>query len=146
MPEPTALILKTEPSEYNFSGLVRDGRAVWDGITNNAALGFLRAARKGMPAFIYHTGDERAIVGEARVDSDPYEDPANPGLNARGLPKFAVVDLVPVRAAKAPLTLEAMRADRRFAVEGFELFRQGRLSVVPVPEKVERLIRTLLGG
>lgn len=136
-----AFLLKTEPDCYAFPQLVADGRTVWDGITNAAALGHLRRARRGDLAFIYHTADERAIVGAARVDSDPYEDPSQPGLNARGEPKFAVVDLVVLGPAGAPLTLDHMKRDPRFA--GFELLRLPRLGVVPVPERLEPLILDL---
>jgi predicted RNA-binding protein with PUA-like domain len=138
-------LLKTEPSEYSLDSLVRDGRTVWSGITNNAALAHLRTARKGDHAFIYHTGDERAIVGVAAIVSDPYEDPAKPGRTAAGTPKFAVVDLTAGKPARRPLTLETMKADRRFAVPDFALLRQSRLSVMPVPEKVEAVIRELTG-
>lgn len=138
-------LLKTEPSEYSFDSLVRDGRTVWSGISNNAALAHLRTARKGDQAFIYHTGDERAIVGVAAIMSDPYEDPANPGRTAAGTARFAVVDLRAGKRAPRTLTLEAMKGDRRFAVREFALLRQSRLSVMPVPEKIDSLIRGLTG-
>src|SRR5262245_23138722 len=100
----TTFLLKTEPSTYSFADLVRDKRTTWNGVSNPVALKALRSMRKGDSAFIYHTGDERAIVGLARVDSPPFEDPAQPGKTDDGAPKFAVVDLVPVRAVKTPLT------------------------------------------
>jgi predicted RNA-binding protein with PUA-like domain len=59
-------LLKTEPSDYTFDDLVRDKKTVWDGVANNAALINIRNARKGDLAFIYHTGDERQIVGIAQ--------------------------------------------------------------------------------
>jgi predicted RNA-binding protein with PUA-like domain len=99
--------------------------------------------RKGDAAFIYHTGDERAVVGLARVASGAYEDPERPGTNTEGLPKFAVVDLEPVRAAKTALSLAEMKGDARF--KEFELLRQSRLSVMLVPGPIEKLIRTLTG-
>jgi len=134
-------LLKTEPSVYSYADLVRDKKATWDGVANPAALIFLRAMRKGDDAYIYHTGDERAIVGLATVVSDPYEDPKSPGLNKDGLPKAAVVDLKPKQAADAPVTLDMMKNDRRF--KGFELLRLPRLSVMPVPGEIDRLIRLL---
>ena len=60
-------LLKTEPSSYSYADLAREKRAVWDGITNNAALAHIRTMRKGDEVFIYHTGDEKAIVGLASV-------------------------------------------------------------------------------
>ena len=138
-----ALLLKSEPSTYSFADLQRDKRTTWDGITNNAALKFLRTARKGDAAFFYHSGDERQIVGLARILGPVYEDPKKPGKTPAGEPKFAVLDLAPVKAAKSPLTLETMKADARF--KNFELLRQSRLSVVPVPDSLDALIRELTG-
>jgi predicted RNA-binding protein with PUA-like domain len=136
-------ILKTEPGTYSFDDLVREKKATWDGITNNAALGHLRSAKKGDEALIYHTGDEKAIVGLARFSSAPYEDPAQPGTNDRGEPKFAVIDLQPLRAAKALVTLAQIKADKRFAK--LPLVTQSRLSVVPVPPDLDAALRGLAG-
>ncbi|MCX5690809.1 MAG: EVE domain-containing protein, partial [Planctomycetota bacterium] len=99
----TTYLLKTEPSVFSFAMLVRDGACTWDGVSNAAALQAIRTMRPGDDVFIYHTADERAIVGLARVTSSPREDPANPGKNAAGQPKFAVVDLEPVKAARSPV-------------------------------------------
>ncbi len=136
-------LLKTEPSEFGYGDLVSKKFATWDGVSNAAALIHLRSARKGDEAFIYHTGDEKAIVGLARIVSDPYEDPAQPGRNDKGQPKFAVLDIKPLHAVKTPLTLAAMKGDERFA--GFDLLRISRLSVMAVPPQVDKLIRTLTG-
>ncbi len=136
-------LFKTEPSEFSFADLVRDRRCTWDGVTNNAALAHLRTAAAGDEVLIYHTGDEKAIVGLAKVVKKPYEDPARPGLNAKSEPKFAVVDLAPVKAAKTPVTLAQIKADTRFAE--FPLVTQGRLSVIPVPAAIDKALRTLAG-
>jgi predicted RNA-binding protein with PUA-like domain len=137
------LILKTEPGEYSFDDLLRDKRTTWSGISNPGALITLRAAKRGDEALIYHTGAERAIVGVAKVLTPPTEDPQRPGRTPDGQPKFAVVDIAPVRRVPSPLTLEAMKTDPRFA--DFALLRQGRLSVVPVPPKLDAAIRSLCG-
>ncbi len=136
-------LFKTEPSEYSFADLVREKRCVWSGVTNNAALLQLRLVRKGDEVLIYHTGDERAIVGLGRAASDAYEDPKRPGRNDKGEPKFAVVDLVPVRAAKVPVTLAAIKADPRFAE--FPLVVQGRLSAMAVAAAFDSPLRLLAG-
>ena len=119
-------LLKTEPSTYAFADLVRDGRTTWDGVSNPAALGHLRAMKKGDEALVYHTGDEKAAVGIARVASDPYPDPRQKD------PRLVVVDLEPVRALPRPVTLKAVKADPRFA--DFALVRISRLSVMPVTD------------
>jgi predicted RNA-binding protein with PUA-like domain len=137
------LLLKTEPGEYSFDDLVRDKRTAWSGISNPGALITLRTARRGDEAFIYHTGDDRAIVGLAKIVGPPTEDPKRPGKTPDGLPKFAVVEIAPVKKARTPLTLAAMKGDARFA--GFALLRQGRLSVVPVPAELVGIIKELCG-
>lgn len=139
-------LLKTEPSVYSFSDLVRDKRTTWDGVSNPAALIHLRAIKPGDELFIYHTGDEKAVVGLARAASAAFEDPKHPGKNPKGAPKAAVVDLTPVAAAKAPLTLEDVKADPKLGgVAGFDLVRLPRLSVMPVPAAVDKLIRKKTG-
>jgi predicted RNA-binding protein with PUA-like domain len=118
-------LLKTEPGEYSFDDLIRDGKTIWDGVTNALALKHLRAIRRGDELLIYHTGSVRAAVGLGRGGSDPYPDPA------RHDPKLVVVDVVPVRKLAQPVSLEAIKAAPAF--RGFELVRLPRLSVMPVP-------------
>ena len=125
---PAYWILKTEPGTYSLDDLKRERRTRWDGVTNPVALKHLRSMRAGDHAFIYHTGDEKAIVGLARVVSDGYPDPANV--------KLAVVDLEFDRPVVAPVSLAAIKADPAF--RDLALVRQGRLSVVPVPESMWR--------
>jgi len=117
-------LLKTEPGTFGWADLVRDGRAVWDGVRNPAALGHLRAMQPGDQVMIYHTGAEKAVVGIGRVAGAPYPDPK------AGDPRLVVVDVEPVRALSAPVTLAAIKTDPRFA--GFALVRIPRLSVMPV--------------
>ena len=126
-------LLKTEPDDYSFAALTRDGGTVWDGVSNNAALIHLRAMQPGDQALIYHTGDERQAVGIATITSAPYADPK------LGNPKLVVVDVAPLRLLARPVTLAAIKAEPAFA--DFALVRQGRLSVVPVsPEQWARLL------
>ena len=123
---PKYWLLKTEPSTYSYPDLERDGETVWDGVTNALALKHLRSMAKGDRAFIYHTGDEKQIVGIARVVSDPY---SNPKGND---PKLVVVDLKPQERLQQAVTLAEIKARTEFA--GFDLVRIGRLSVMPVNE------------
>jgi predicted RNA-binding protein with PUA-like domain len=118
-------ILKTEPSTYSFDRLVKERRAVWDGVSNALALKHIRSMVKGDQAFIYHTGDEKALVGLARIVSEPYPDPKGDD------PKLAVVDIEAGAPLARPVTLAAIKADPAFAE--LALVRMSRLSVVPVP-------------
>jgi predicted RNA-binding protein with PUA-like domain len=119
-------LLKTEPSTYSFDDLERDKKAVWDGVSNALALKHLRSMKRGDLAFIYHTGDEKQIVGIAEVTSDPYPDPKEKDA------RLVVVDLKPEKRLARPVTLSEVKADAGFG--DFELVRIGRLSVMPVSE------------
>jgi predicted RNA-binding protein with PUA-like domain len=130
-------LLKTEPSDYSWDDLVRDGKTTWDGVANNTALIHLRAMQPGDLAIIYHTGDERAAVGLAEIVSPPYPDPkAND-------PKLVVVDLKPGKKLPTPVTLAQIKSDPIF--KGWDLLRIGRLSVVPVPATMWKHLLKLAG-
>jgi predicted RNA-binding protein with PUA-like domain len=111
-------LFKTEPSEYSFERLLKDGRTRWDGVKNALALRHLRAVRKGDLVAVYHTGSVKAVVGVAKAAADAAGD---------------VVELVPVKAV-GPVPLAAIKSDPRF--RDFALVRMGRLSVMPVPEEL----------
>jgi len=121
---PGRWLFKTEPGAYSWQQLARAGRTAWDGVRNALALKHLAAVAKGDEVLIYHTGDEKAAVGIAEVVRAPYPDPKQRD------PKLLVVDIRPVRALSQPVALSAMRANPR--LEGFDLLRLPRLSVVPV--------------
>ncbi|MFA6046506.1 MAG: EVE domain-containing protein [Phycisphaerales bacterium] len=137
------ILLKTEPGEFSFADIERDGRCLWDGVSNAAALIALRQAREGDEALIYHTGDEKAIVGLAKVTRGAFEDPANPGVNDKGEPKFAVIELRAVRRAATPVSLAEIKADDIFAE--FALVKQGRLSAMMVPPALDKALRKMAG-
>ncbi len=118
-------LLKTEPSTYAYDDLERDQKGVWDGVANPVALKHLRAMAVGDECFVYHTGDQKRIVGIARVTKAPYPDPKQAD------PKLAVVDLVPVRRLTRPVTLSEIKGSDLFA--GSDLVRLPRLSVMPFP-------------
>jgi len=116
-------ILKTEPSTYSFDQLERDRTAVWDGVTNPLALKHLREMQPADDVLIYHTGDEKAVVGLARVTSAAYPDP-----KAKD-PRLVVVELKPGRRLQRPVTLAEIRAESEF--QDLALVRMPRLSGVP---------------
>ena len=115
-------ILKTEPSTYSYDDLARERSTVWDGVKNPVALRNIRAMQEGDPVLIYHTGGEKAIVGQAVVVSAPYPDP-----KAKD-PKLVVVEIKATGRVKTPVTLAQIKAEPAFA--DLALVRQGRLSVV----------------
>ena len=119
-------LFKEEPSNYNYDALVRDGKTSWTGVRNPVAQRNLRSVKKGDKIFFYHTGDEKSVVGICRAAGDAYPDPADK------TGKLYAVDVEPVKKLKSPVTLAAVKADKRFA--DFPLTRVPRLSVMAVPE------------
>lgn len=114
-------LLKTEPSEYSFADLQREGTTVWDGVSNPVALKNMRAMKSGDQLVIYETADVKSAVGTASVVSVEVSDPKNPQLKIKAgkpLPK--------------PVTLAEIKSNKLFADS--PLVRQGRLSVVPLNE------------
>ena len=131
-------LFKTEPSAYSFEGLEADRRTVWDGVKNALALRHLAAVATGDEVLVYHTGDEKAAVGIARVTRGAYADPKQKD------PKLLVVDLEAERALPRPVTLAEMRANPKLA--GFDLLRLPRLSVMPVSAAQWAEILRMAGG
>jgi predicted RNA-binding protein with PUA-like domain len=124
---PNHWLLKTEPSTYSWSDLEREKTAVWDGVSNPVALRNLGAMKPGDDALIYHTGDEKAVVGRAEVTKAAYPDP-----KAKD-PKLLVVEIKAVGRVSRPTTLQEIKADPAF--RDSPLVRQGRLSVVPLNDE-----------
>jgi predicted RNA-binding protein with PUA-like domain len=128
-------LFKEEPGTYSFADLKRDGSTTWGGVTNPLAQKHLRAVRKGDRIFFYHTGNEKAIVGEMEAMSDPSPDPDD----VSG--KRVVVRVKPVREFAEPVSLAAIKADKLFS--DWELVRISRLSVMPVPPELWAKIQEL---
>ncbi len=134
----SAWLVKTEPHEYSFADLERDGTAEWDGVTNPLAQRHLRAMRTGDACVVYHSGSERAAVGLARVVRDPYPDPTDPSGNR------VWVDLRAERLLVRPVPLASLKADRTFA--NSPLVRMSRLSVMPLePDQLATIERLAQG-
>jgi len=128
-------LCKVEPTCYSFDDLVRDGSTMWDGVSNALARIHLRQMKPGDRVFYYHTGKEKAIVGEMVVASEPKLDP-------NGDDKAAVaVEMKPVRRLANLVPLTAIKAEKSLA--NWDLVRMSRLSVVPVTKaqwtRVEKL-------
>lgn len=125
-------LVKSEPFEYSYDDLVRDGKAMWEGVRNYAARNHLREMRVGDLVLYYHSREGLAVVGIAKVVREAYPDPtAEKG-------DWSVVDLVPVKAFERPVTLKEIKATP--ALSEIPLVRIGRLSVMPIPKKAFDLI------
>ena len=119
-------LAKTDPGTYSIDDLERDGTTTWDGVRNAAALQAIRAMRPGDDVLIYHSQGEAAIVGQARVISEPRPDPKDS--------KSWVVDVAFVRRLQEPVTLREIKESHLF--DDWSLVRQGRLSTMGVPDNV----------
>lgn len=131
----TYWLLKTEPETFSYADLERLRRDRWNGVKNFTALKHLRQMQPGDLAFIYHTGKEKAVVGVAEVVTAAYPDPAENDE------RFVVADVVPRYRLQRPVTLKEIKATPLF--QDWELVRQSRLSVMPVPEALWDAILSL---
>lgn len=131
-------LVKSEPAKYAFADLVRDEKTVWDGVRNNAAALHLKAMKVGDEVLYYHSQEGLAVVGIAKVVKEAFPDVTDPAG------RFVAVELAPVRELKAPVTLQAMKADP--ALEKMEMIRQSRLSVSPVRDEEWAAILELAEG
>ena len=116
--------MKSEPETYSWDDFTREKKTSWTGVRNFTARNNLRAMGKGDEVLFYHSGDEKAVVGVAKVIRAAYADrTADEG-------DWSTVDLAPVRALKRPVTLREIKTAAR--LKNMVLVRQSRLSVMPV--------------
>jgi predicted RNA-binding protein with PUA-like domain len=130
-------LMKQEPSSYSWSDFVADGETSWTGVRNFAARNNLRKMKEGDAVLFYHSGDEKAVVGIAKVTRTGYSDPtAKEG-------DWSTVDIAAVKALRRPVTLRKIKDNAR--LERIPLVRQARLSVMPVSEAEFREIVNMAG-
>ena len=133
----TVWLLKTEPGDFSFDDLVARGVEPWDGVGNPTALRNLRAAQAGETVVIYHTGDERQVVGLGTVVRTAYPDPK------KNDEKMIVIDIQAGGRLPRPVRLDQIKADGRFADS--PLVRMGRLSVVALTDEQYAALLELAG-
>src|SRR5436190_1143320 len=68
-------LVKQEPSSYSWSDFVAEGQTSWTGVRNYTARNNLRKMRVGDEVLFYHSGEEKAVVGIAKVMRTAYPDP-----------------------------------------------------------------------
>ena len=126
-------LVKQEPETYSWATLVKDGKTDWTGVRNFQARNNLRAMKKGDAVLLYHSGEEKQIVGLARVEREAYPDKtADEG-------DWSAVDIAPVKGLKRAVTLTEIKADK--ILKDMPLVRQSRLSVCPMThEQFERVL------
>jgi predicted RNA-binding protein with PUA-like domain len=126
-------LVKTEPETYSWDHLVKEKKGTWDGVRNFQARSNMKAMEKGDKVFVYHTGDEKSIIGIAKVVKEHYPEPKDP--------EWVAVDLSPEKKLKKPISLSQVKSDKRLA--DMVLVRASRLSVQPVKEEEFDLIVSL---
>ena len=130
-------LLKTEPGEWSWEDQsANGGLSNWDGVKNKQAQKHLKAMLLGDLCFFYHSGAKaRRVVGVVSVVREWYEE-GNDGGGA--------VDVRRVGEMRRAVDLGEMKKEN--GLKGFGLFRQPRLSVVPVPEEVWKRVCEMGGG
>ncbi len=117
-------LCKVEPDCYSLADLERDGATTWDGVGNPVARKNLRAMTPGDRVLFYHTGKEKAVVGEMEVVGEPTA-PADDE-------KAVAVEMKFVGRWETPVTLAAVKAEK--TLETWDLVRLPRLSVMAVTD------------
>ena len=131
-------LVKTEPETYSWADLVREKRTDWTGVRNYAARLHLKAMQEGDAVLVYHSGDEKSVIGIARVIKAAFPDTT---ADEDG---WVAVALAPVAPLKQPVTLAQIKAET--ALKGMTFVRQSRLSVSPVTPAEFARIKKLGGG
>jgi len=130
-------LVKQEPSDYSWTDFVADGSTSWTGVRNFAARNNLRRMSNGDQVLFYHSGEDKGVVGIAKVARTAYRDAtAKEG-------DWSAVDLVPLKPLRRPVTLREIKA--KSALKNIALVRQSRLSVVPLSVQAFRLILKMGG-
>ncbi len=119
-------LVKSEPSEYSYDDLVKDGSTYWDGVRNYAARNNLKSMKVGDKVLFYHSVNEKAVVGISKVVKEHYQDPTTDDE------RWVVVDLTAEKKLENPVTLGQIKAEP--SLSEIALVRQSRLSVMPLDE------------
>ena len=125
-------LVKQEPGDYSWDDFVSDDGTKWTGVRNFAARNNLRRMSKGDRVLFYHSGDDKAVVGIAKVTRTAYPDTtAKEG-------DWSAVDLAPVKPLRRPVTLAEIKSEPK--LKNIALVRLSRLSVQPLGAKEFELI------
>lgn len=120
-------LIKSEPSSYSWEEFEKDKKTFWNGVRNYAARNNLRSMKKGDLCFYYHSNEGTEIVGIAKVVKEAYQDSTTDDTN------WVMVDLVPYKKLKHPVSLATIKADGR--LKDMALIKNSRLSVQPVSKE-----------
>ena len=129
-------LVKTEPETFSWDDLVRDKKTVWDGVRNFQARSNLKSMMKDDIVFIYHTGEEKSVIGLAKIVKAAYPDPKDKD--------WVVVEISADKKLKKPISLAQIKSTKKLS--NMVLVKASRLSVQPVREEEFDLIVKLSEG
>ena len=127
-------LLKTEPSEWSWKNQLETGDkgAVWDGVRNYQARNNLKKMKLGNQFFFYHTGDEKKIVGIAKIIKEFF-----PDKNDK-TGKFGSIMVRSHKSFKVPVSLNDIK--NHGLLGHLALLKQSRLSVMAIDSKSWKII------
>lgn len=131
-------LVKQEPTDFSWDDFVTEGETAWTGVRNFQARNNLRAMKKGDLVLFYHSGDEKRVVGLAKVRTEAYADPAAEEGD------WSAVDLAPEKPLKGPVSLQQIKS--LSSLKDMVLVKNSRLSVMPVSKAQFQLILKVSGG
>jgi predicted RNA-binding protein with PUA-like domain len=130
-------LIKSEPFKYPWDQLVKDKKAIWDGVRNYRARNNMRDMKKGDQLLFYHSNEGLEIVGIAEVSKEHFQDPTTEET------AWVAVEVKPVKKLKNPVSLAYIKSDP--VLSKMELVKLSRLSVAAVSAAEFELI-SKLGG
>ena len=127
-------LVKQEPESYSFSDFQKEGRTDWTGVRNYTARNNLKAMKTGDKVFYYHSGDEKAVVGLAKVTKSFFPDPTADD------DAWVAVELEAGKPVKQPVTLAEIKANPKLS--NMALVKLSRLSVSAVTkDEFDEIVR-----
>lgn len=129
-------LIKSEPGVYSWADLEKDKKSTWDGVRNYQARNNLKAMKKDDLAFLYHSNEDKAIIGIAKIVKENYPDPHDNN--------WVIVDIAPERKLTSSVSLAQIKTDNR--LKDMALVRSTRLSVQPVKKEEFEIVVKLSEG
>jgi predicted RNA-binding protein with PUA-like domain len=122
-------LVKSEPNVWSWDQQVARGKKgeAWTGVRNHSAKLNMMAMKKGDRAFFYHSNEGKEVVGIVEIVKEHYPDPTDESG------KFVCVDIAADKPLKVPVTLVAVKAEKKLGE--MALMKLSRLSVQPVTDE-----------
>ncbi|MDZ4839140.1 MAG: EVE domain-containing protein [Bacteroidota bacterium] len=125
-------LLKTEKDTYSFDDLVGEGEGTWDGVRNYQARNNLRDMKLGDQIFIYHSVNDKEIVGLAELTQESFPDPTIDD------DRWLAIKLKAIRPLENPVKLASVKSHPD--LQSLLLVNHTRLSVMPIDKNSYHII------